>query len=69
MALKKTETLPSIEQLQTTEKVRKLKGGVRDDNELAKLINLSKGTMYTRINKHNWKISEMFYIDHLTNRD
>lgn len=61
------ENQASIEQLEATNKVYQLRQTTQNDDELAKLLDLSKVTLYTRLKKSNWKKSEMFYINHLIN--
>lgn len=52
----------TIEQLETTEKVYKLRAEDGNDNDLSALIGISKVTLYTRLKKSNWKKAEMSHI-------
>lgn len=47
---------------ETTSKVKKMRNYAKDD-EIAKIIGISKPTLYTRIKTHNWKVSEIFIIE------
>lgn len=47
-----------------TEKVRKMRLSTTDD-ELIKVLGISKPTLYQRLKDHKWKKSEMFYISNL----
>lgn len=62
------ENQASIEQLEATNKVYQLRQTTQNDDELAKLLDVSKVTLYTRLKKSNWKKPEMFYIDHLLSK-
>ena len=55
----------SIEQLETTDKVYKLREQDGNDNDLCALIGISKVTLYTRLKKSNWKKSEIAHISNL----
>lgn len=48
-----------------TLKVMNLKALKHTDEELAKLLGISRPTLYTRLKKHNWRKSEIFYIESL----
>lgn len=59
---------PTLQQLEATNKVytiRQDKSKVQNDNELAKLIGVSKVTLYTRLNVSNWKKTELALINTL----
>ena len=45
-----------------TTKVQKIRQ-LKTDEETSKIIGISKPTLYTRIKKHNWKVSEIFLIE------
>ena len=49
---------------ETTQKVQKLRDKNTDD-EVCFLIGISKPTLYTRLNRHNWKLSETTHISKL----
>ena len=46
---------------ETTQKVKQLQA-IHGDVETAKIIGLSRNTMYTRLERHNWKITEKSHI-------
>ena len=50
--------------LGTTSKVQRLRLS-NTDEEVCKMIGISKPTLYTRIAKHNWKTAEIFLIEKL----
>lgn len=50
--------------LETTSKIQRLRLH-KTDEEVAKIIGISRQTLYTRIAKHNWKTSEIFLIEKL----
>lgn len=50
--------------LEVTAKVQRLRTSFTDE-ELIKKIGISKPTLYTRIAKHNWKVSEIYLIERL----
>lgn len=50
--------------LETTIKIQKLREKNTDD-EICVLIGISKPTLYTRLNRHNWKLSETTHIKKL----
>lgn len=54
----------SIQQLKATEKVYILRDNGTDD-DLAKLLGISKVTLYTRLKVSNWKVSELALINSL----
>jgi DNA-binding XRE family transcriptional regulator len=47
-----------------TDKVKRLRSQTTDE-ELAKLLGLSRPTLYQRLKDHKWKVSEIFYISKL----
>jgi len=49
---------------ETTQKVKRLRSKSTDD-ELAGKIGISKPTLYTRLQKNNWKKSEIHLIQTL----
>ena len=54
---------PSNLQLKATDAVYKLREDkTRNDNDLASLLGISKVTLYTRLEKSNWKKSELALI-------
>lgn len=50
--------------LETTSKVQRLRLSFTDE-DLVKKIGITKPTLYARITKHNWKVSEIFLIEKL----
>lgn len=50
--------------LETTSKVQRLRLSFTDE-DLVKKIGITKPTLYARISKHNWKVSEIFLIEKL----
>ena len=50
--------------LEVTAKVQRLRISFTDE-DLVKKIGISKPTLYARISKHNWKVSEVFLIEKL----
>jgi hypothetical protein len=58
---------PTIEQIETTNKAYFIRQNIDNDCELAELFGLSKVTLYTRLKNHNWKKSEIFFIDNIYN--
>jgi len=48
--------------LEATSKVQRLRLSFTDE-DLVKKIGITKPTLYARISKHNWKVSEIFLID------
>lgn len=57
----------TIEQLKTTDKAYVLREDPsRNDNKLAELLGISKVTLYTRLNKSNWKKSEIALVNQLS---
>lgn len=48
--------------LETTSKVQRLRLSFTDE-DLVKKIGITKPTLYARISKHNWKVSEIFLIE------
>ena len=50
--------------LETTSKVQRLRLS-NTDEEVCKMIGISKPTLYTRIVQHNWKTAEIFLIEKL----
>ena len=49
---------------ETTAKVQRLRISYTD-GEVAKLIGLSKPTLYSRLKSNKWKVSEIFLIEKL----
>lgn len=57
----------SIEQLEATDKVYKLREDeTKNDNDLAEDLGISKVTLYTRLKQNNWKKSELALINNLS---
>lgn len=50
--------------LEATSKAQRLRLSFTDD-EVAKKLGISKPTLYARISKHNWKVSEIFLLEKL----
>jgi hypothetical protein len=50
--------------LETTQKIHKLRDVISDE-KICALIGISKPTLYTRLNRHNWKLSETTHIEKL----
>lgn len=50
--------------LEATSKVQRLRLSFTDE-ELVKKIGITKPTLYARISRHNWKVSEIFLIEKL----
>lgn len=50
--------------LEATSKAQRLRLSFTDD-EVAKKIGITKPTLYARISKHNWKVSEIFLLEKL----
>jgi len=48
--------------LETTAKVQRFRLSFTDE-EIIKKLGISKPTLYARISKHNWKVSEIFLIE------
>jgi predicted DNA-binding transcriptional regulator AlpA len=48
--------------LEATSKVQRLRLSFTDE-DLVKKIGISKPTLYARITKHNWKVSEIYLIE------
>lgn len=59
----------TVEQLDATNKVYKLRQKAANDNELAKLLGISKVTLYTRLKSNNWKKPELALIESLSSKD
>lgn len=57
----------TMQQLKATEKVYTLRDNGTDD-DLAKLLGISKVTLYTRLKVSNWKVSELALIDSLCSK-
>lgn len=51
--------------LNTTNKVKQLRGVKYTDEELSKLIGISRPTLYTRLRLHNWKKGEKVLIKNI----
>lgn len=47
-----------------TDKVKRLRSQTTDE-ELSKLLGLSRPTLYQRLKDHKWKVSEIYYISNL----
>lgn len=45
-----------------TSKVQKIRH-YKTDEEISKLIGISKPTLYSRLKDHKWKTSEIYYIE------
>ena len=45
-----------------TSKIQKLRH-YKNDDEVSKIIGISKPTLYVRLRNHNWKVSEIFLIE------
>jgi hypothetical protein len=62
-------TQPTIQQLEATNKVYKLRQdpSTGNDDKLSKLLNISKVTMYTRLKRSNWTNPEILFIEYLSN--
>ena len=58
----------TIQQIEATNKVYTLRANVPNDNELAKQLNLSKVTLYTRLKRNNWTNTEIVFIEYLSNK-
>ena len=60
---------PSVQQLEATNKVYKLRQdpATGNDNKLSELLNISKVTMYTRLKRNNWTNPEILFIEYLSN--
>ena len=58
---------PTIQQLNATEKAYMLRSQSKNDNELAKKLQLSKVTLYTRLDKSNWTDAEILYLEYIYN--
>lgn len=50
--------------LEATSKVQRLRLSFTDE-DLVKKIGITKPTLYARISKHNWKVSEIFLLEKL----
>ena len=48
--------------LEATSKVQRLRLSFSDE-DLVKKIGITKPTLYARISRHNWKVSEIFLIE------
>lgn len=58
---------PTTEQLETTDKVYKLRSEEsRNDNDLAEMLGISKVTLYTRLKVSNWKKAEIALVKNLS---
>lgn len=63
----KMKKQPTLEQLETTDKVYKLRSEEgRNDNDLAEMLGISKVTLYTRLRLSNWKKAEIALVNSLT---
>lgn len=63
--MKKKLFNPSNQQLEATNKAYELRQEAQNDNELAETLGLSKVTLYTRLQKSNWKKTELALINFL----
>ena len=50
--------------LEATSKVQRLRLSFSDE-DLVKKLGITKPTLYARISRHNWKVSEIFLIEKL----
>jgi hypothetical protein len=57
---------PTIKQLETTNKVYKLRQE-SNDNDLASKLKLSKVTLYTRLSISNWTPQETLFVEYVSN--
>jgi predicted DNA-binding transcriptional regulator AlpA len=48
--------------LECTGKVQKMRH-YKTDEEIIKIIGISKPTLYSRLKDHKWKVSEVFLIE------
>jgi hypothetical protein len=55
----------TIQQLTTTDKAYSLRKLSKNDDIFSKEIGISKVTMYTRLQRSNWKTPEITQINHL----
>ena len=53
-------------QLEATNKAYRLRQTM-NDNDLSKLLNISKVTLYTRLKKSNWTNPEILFIEYNAN--
>ena len=53
----------TVEQLEATNKVYILRDASKTDDDLVKMLGISKATFYTRLKVSNWKVSEIALID------
>lgn len=58
----------SLEQLNATNKAYELRRDT-DDRTLAKLLELSRVTLYARFKESNWQDKEILFIEYHTNLD
>lgn len=56
---------PTNEQLETTNKAYNLRKKAQNDNVLAEQLGMSKVTLYTRLEKSNWKKADIALINSL----
>lgn len=61
----KAKTPPTVEQLEATNKAYQLRASAKNDNELAAQIGISKVTLYTRLERSNWKKPELALLNNL----
>lgn len=54
---------PTIQQLEATNEVCKLRTAAKNDDVLAEELGMSKATMYTRLKVSNWKKPEISHIN------
>lgn len=59
----------TIQQIEATNKVYTLRANVPNDNELSKLLNISKVTLYTRLRHSLWTDTEIVFIEYLSNKE
>jgi len=58
---------PTSNQLKATDKAYSIRDKFNNDDIVAKELNISKVTFYTRLKKSNWKNTEIVYIEYLFN--
>ena len=57
---------PTIQQIEATNKAYLLRNQM-NDNELSKVLKMSKVTLYTRFRKNNWTDQNILYLEYCTN--
>ena len=58
--------IPSVEQLETTNRVYALRRTSKNDNDLSRKLGISKVTLYTRLGVSNWKLAQVYHVTLLT---